>query len=214
MKLLSLLFSLFYFLHSYSYYSANINFKYFMLAETWPKSFCKQKQCIPNVPLQFSVHGLWPKNNTPPHTYKCTTDTNMVDLNNAKLKKVWPSLTGNNKGFWDHEWNQHGTCSTMLSVDYFNHAIILYEKNNIKDILKMPLNPGGAAALIPGGTAKSADIQKHIKVIIGFEPQLHCEKGSADLMEVRLCFNTDLVNPSYMNCPSHLVCPPDINLPL
>lgn len=78
MKLLSLLFSLFYFLQSYSYYSANINFNYFMLAETWPKSFCKQKQCIPNVPLEFSVHGLWPKNNTPPHTDTCTTDKNLV----------------------------------------------------------------------------------------------------------------------------------------
>ncbi|CAL5212144.1 unnamed protein product [Lathyrus oleraceus] len=214
MKLLpSLLFSMF-FLHFYFYYSASINFDYFMLAETWPKSFCKKNQCIPNVPLEFTVHGLWPKNNTRPHTYECSTDPNLVDDMDTKLNKVWPSLTGNNKKFWNQEWKRHGTCSKMSSVNYFNHAIVLYEKNNIKDILKKPLTPGGAAALTPGGAANSADIQMLIKSVTGFEPQLDCEKNSADLLEVRLCFDTDLSNPTYISCPSHLVCPRRINLPL
>jgi hypothetical protein len=67
-QLLLLLFSLF--IHSSS---ATINFDYFMLAETWPASFCQMQTCISNIPSKFSIHGLWPKNNSSPHTSQCTT---------------------------------------------------------------------------------------------------------------------------------------------
>ncbi|CAI8616370.1 unnamed protein product [Vicia faba] len=135
-----------------------------MLAETWPKSFCKQNKCIANVPSEFTIHGLWPKNNTPPDTYYCKGELFLLNPF-QKLNTVWPNLKGINKELWRYEWKKHGTCSEMVLVDYFNHAIVLYEKNNIKDILKMPLTPGGAAALIPGGIANSADIEMHIKIL-------------------------------------------------
>lgn len=43
------------------------SFDHFMLAETWPSGFCKylhynSKQCIPSLPINFTLHGLWPSN--------------------------------------------------------------------------------------------------------------------------------------------------------
>lgn len=42
------------------------SFDFFMLAQTWPTSFCKlpNNYCVnkPASPVKFSIHGLWPQN--------------------------------------------------------------------------------------------------------------------------------------------------------
>ncbi|WJX93877.1 ribonuclease T2 [Trifolium repens] len=182
-----------------------------MLAETWPASFCQMQTCISNIPSKFSIHGLWPKNNSSPHTSQCTTvalGKQELDPLKPRIENVWPSLTGNNFGFWDHEWTAHGTCSTMPAYDYFKLALDLYAKNDIKDLLqKKSITPGTKSI-------KKTDIENAIKSGTGGSaPQLNCEKKSGNLVEVRLCFDTS-TNPKYTNCPTYTNCPPDVYLPL
>ncbi|CAJ2673933.1 unnamed protein product [Trifolium pratense] len=203
---LFLLFSLF--IHSSS---ATINFDYFMLAETWPASFCQTETCISTIPSKFSIHGLWPQNNSSPRTTHCTSiklAENVLNPLKPGIENVWPSLTGKNIKFWTYEWMVHGTCSTMSEYDYFKLALDLYAKSDIKDLLqKKNITPGTAPI-------KRKEIEDAIKVGTGgSEPQLNCDKQSGNLLEVRLCFDTS-TNPKYRNCPTYTNCLTDVYLPL
>ncbi|XP_045810499.1 ribonuclease S-2-like [Trifolium pratense] len=183
-----------------------------MLAETWPPSFCQTKTCISTIPSKFSIHGLWPQNNSSPQPRQCTT-TKILEKELKPLKpriaNVWPSLTGNNFGLWNHEWTVHGTCSTMAAFDYFKLALDLYAKSNIKDLLqKKNITPGK-------GPINRKDIEDAIKVATGgLAPQLSCDQNSGNLLEVRLCFDTS-TNPKYKNCSTNTNCPlNNVYLPL
>jgi ribonuclease T2 len=36
------------------------------------------------------------------------------------MQKYWKAYDGNDEGFWEHEWNKHGTCISTLEPSCYN----------------------------------------------------------------------------------------------
>jgi ribonuclease I len=51
------------------YQCTSASFDYYMLSETWDPTFCKGQACK----AKFTLHGLWPQNNTGPQPSTCPT---------------------------------------------------------------------------------------------------------------------------------------------
>ncbi|KAF9975063.1 ribonuclease T2-like, partial [Mortierella antarctica] len=110
---------------------------------------------------EFTLHGLWPSHcNGSEVKERCDRDRELDDVENRlkqsdffkDMKKYWPSFLPipqqpNNKKFWKHEWNKHGTCVTTLDTDcgydvdqglyaYFNTTLALRKQYNIYDALE------------------------------------------------------------------------------
>lgn len=65
------------------------------------------------------------------------------------MSKYWKDNAGNDEGFWEHEWNKHGTCISTLYpkcyddytpqeevVDYFQKTVDLFQGLNSYKFLK------------------------------------------------------------------------------
>jgi len=81
----------------------------------------------------FTIHGLWPNYDSGGYPSYCD-DGDVFDADNLEKNTLnamnceWLSLTQPNDGFWDHEWNKHGTCSLSVlpsQEDYFSKALEL-----------------------------------------------------------------------------------------
>jgi ribonuclease I len=237
-KLILLLFSLF--IHSSS---ATINFDYFMLAETWPASFCQMQTCISNIPSKFSIHGLWPKNNSSPHTSQCTTkslrepEVCLILLLKCDILLLFILLYGVGNViiylylFYQLDPLKPRIENVWLSLTGNDFGLWEHEWKVHGTCSTMPYDYFKLAldlhakndikdllqkkSITPGTKSiKKTDIENAIKSGTGGSaPQLNCEKKSGNLVEVRLCFDTS-TNPKYTNCPTYTNCPPDVYLPL
>ncbi|KAI5389032.1 hypothetical protein KIW84_074619 [Lathyrus oleraceus] len=106
-----------------------------MLSETWPPGYCQNNRCDLTKPKlsKFSIHGLWPQQNTRPTVDPSPCQTTKLPKNNLD----WPSLTyTGNRAFWQAEWDKHGSCSLLKPIEYFTLTIDLYHRANIKEILR------------------------------------------------------------------------------
>lgn len=55
------------------------------------------------------------------------------------MQKDWPTLacpTGDGMKFWGHEWEKHGTCTSLDEHAYFETALNLKNKANLLKIFK------------------------------------------------------------------------------
>ena len=111
----------------------------------------------------------------------------------GQLSTMWPNIEigRSNVVFWAYEWNKHGSCSPFSQYDYFNHAISLYNQNNLKSML--------AAQNITPGTSHSIQvIFNAIQLHVGVQPLLVCFNRNY-LAEIHICF--DVTATSHTNCP-------------
>jgi len=92
-----------------------------------------------------------------------------------------------------YEWKEHGTCSTFLKIDYFQHAVNLWARENITAILEQD-------GITPGATYDQTKIITAIKTKTGSDPQLVCVAGNY-LAEIRLCLDPSTAT-QYMACPT------------
>jgi len=144
----------------------------------------------------FTIHGLWPENqdgtypeNCPGPRFNVSAISDLVPT----LNTVWPSNSGSNSAFWQHEWEKHGTCSTFPEYAFFLNTINLQAKYNVKAALER-------ASIIPGTkTYTTASINLAVQNYIGALPALHC--SSSKLVEVALCITKSL---TLANCPTSL----------
>ena len=86
----------------------------YVLAVQWGSTICitKGETCyekLKQIPVHsMSIHGLWPSLSSGATLPDCNSD-NLIDIIDngsetfLKMRKYWPSLTGTNKEFWDHE---------------------------------------------------------------------------------------------------------------
>lgn len=91
----------------------------------------------------FSIHGLWPEYSNGSWPEYCARsgagDARRAggagaEEQQAIMDCVWPSMTGPNEQFWDHEWYKHGTCSVDgvgNRATYFETVLRLHEKYNL-----------------------------------------------------------------------------------
>jgi len=152
----------------------------------------------------FTIHGLWPENkdgtypeNCPGPKFNTTAISGLI----SKLNVVWPSSSGSNTNFWQHEWEKHGTCSEFGENAYFQNTINLHAKYDVKAAL-------ANSKIVPNQAAKysKADIVNSITTNFGANPALKCT--SSALVEIALCITKGL---ALMACPttlgSYFTCP-------
>ena len=89
----------------------------------------------------YSIHGLWPQYSLNSYPTFCRTVNFSLDKLEPiidKLNKYWKSNRGDNKYFWKHEYEKHGSCMfyPISEFDYFNKTIQLYEYALVNNIIK------------------------------------------------------------------------------
>lgn len=93
---------------------------------------------------------MWPNSLDGNHPNFCSNNDINVDFFpnrlKEKLNKYWPSISSNNKEFWNHEWKKHGTCTDFTelknhgkysSMDdnilYFEKSLDIFENLKIEE---------------------------------------------------------------------------------
>lgn len=107
-----------------------------------PKSLCKYPggECY-ELAMQrckegdtkgtMTLHGLWAE-----WSNECkgaSFDYDLLSPIMPELLKKWiscPEDGGDNKRFWAHEWQKHGTCSGMDQLTFFNKTLALFDAHN------------------------------------------------------------------------------------
>ncbi|CAK8530183.1 unnamed protein product [Lathyrus sativus] len=171
---------------------------YYAYAQQWPNGACMNpaKKCNAQLPTTFTIHGLWPSNIVKPHPDSCAKSFNSSLINSLvpQLSNVWPNIEKGNTNvrFWGYEWNKHGSCSPFSQYNYFNHAISLYNQNNLMSML-------AAQNILPNGTSHPPqDFINAIQLDVHVQPLLVCVNRNY-LAEIHLCF--DAAASIHINCP-------------
>lgn len=123
----------------------------YVLAVQWGKTLCISggSSCetrLKNIPANhMSVHGLWPSLKSGARLADCNTgaEISIVDDGSATFqtaRKYWPSLTGANEQFWNHEYNKHGYCYSNKIKDfdykkYFAKTLDIFQSKKINTLI-------------------------------------------------------------------------------
>ncbi|KAM7461866.1 hypothetical protein LguiA_029987 [Lonicera macranthoides] len=137
-------------------YAQPVAYDHIQMVYTWIPTYCKDpsNSCNRRV-TNFNFHGLWPSN---AKGY----------VLRPYLGNYWPSLTTRwtNEKFWDHEWTDHGSCSSnaLPPLQYFTAANAQSKKTDIKQWLRVakpkPIQPLDSALF------KQSAIENAIKAVI------------------------------------------------
>ncbi|KAK6504454.1 ribonuclease T2-like [Arthrobotrys conoides] len=155
----------------------------------------------------WTIHGLWPDNCDGTWEEFCdksreTSDVTAVLKKFGKtetleyMNKYWKSNNNDDDGFWQHEWNKHGTCMSTYEpkcytnyqkdqaiADYMDKTVEIFKGLNTYNIL-------AAAGILPSDTATYTleALQAAVKRSPhGQEVVFNCKNGS--LREVWYHFN-------------------------
>ncbi|MBS0387788.1 MAG: ribonuclease T2 [Proteobacteria bacterium] len=97
-----------------------IPYDYFLLSLSWSPSYClthddDRAQCSRGY--GFVLHGLWPQDMDGGYPQHCASDAPLTAAAEARGAALFPSPR-----LMQHEWRQHGTCSGLGALDYFDAA--------------------------------------------------------------------------------------------
>lgn len=160
-------------------------FDYYVLALTWTPSWCEGDgdprdarpggQCDPARDLGFTLHGLWPQDESGGWPEYCETEARDPT---RRESAAMADVMGSGSLAW-YQWKKHGRCSGLEPDVYFGAARRLY------GALDLPVPTDGhasaaaiEAAFLDANPALSAD-----GVIVT------CGQGR--LQEVRICLTRD-----------------------
>ncbi|WP_348269973.1 ribonuclease T2 [Edaphobacter paludis] len=92
-------------------------FDYYLLNLSWSPEFCHSHPTAAECAQHraFTLHGLWPQNNTGPYIENCTDAPGPQDP--SAYSDIYPD-----PGLLRHEWKTHGTCSGLSADAFFNLA--------------------------------------------------------------------------------------------
>lgn len=97
--------------------TANQPFDYYLLNLSWSPEFCyshpNATECAEH--RAFTLHGLWPQNNTGPYIENCSDTPGPQDP--RAYSDIYPDA-----GLLRHEWKTHGTCSGLAPDAFFSLA--------------------------------------------------------------------------------------------
>jgi len=143
------------------------------------------------------MHGLWPSRaGERVESYPCVCDNRGFNASKVialtkDMLSYWPSYTGDNQKFWEHEWTKHGTCAgdtppLATEFGFFSTTLSLRAQHDIASHLKK-------ASIIPDAktTYSTSDVQAALKQIGGQAPLLGCVnlRGQQYLHEVSFCLD-------------------------
>jgi len=173
-------------------------FDYYVLSLSWAPTFClthadNSEECS-GKGYGFVLHGLWPQYDAGGYPEKCSTQFDLSAAADAKGRAIYPS-----EHLVQHEWQEHGTCSGLDALTYFNTADHATAAIKIPSALEAPrsnqrMTEDGIANLF-----QSANPQ-----LPGGAMTVACSR--AELSEVRVCLTKDLKPRScgrgvHSNCP-------------
>jgi ribonuclease T2 len=173
-------------------------FDYYVLSLSWAPTYCLThtddgEECS-GKGYGFVLHGLWPQYDAGGYPEKCQTQFDLSAAAAAKGRAIYPS-----EHLVQHEWQEHGTCSGLDALAYFNTA------DRATAAIKIP------AALEAPHSNQSLTAERIANLFQGANPRLPggamtvaCSR--AELSEVRVCLTRDLSPRScgrgvHSNCP-------------
>ncbi|XP_057459841.1 ribonuclease 3-like [Actinidia eriantha] len=183
---------------------------------SWPPTYCQSgKPCKSwdEIEKRFSLHGLWPADDTGKSSQKCpgpqfsdpaqlntclNTQENLV----KDLSDYWPSIIKDSKddSFWQHEWNKHGVCSSsnICTNTYFEKGVEQSKKlvNLLAELAQSGIVPSDTK-LYTAAEIKSA-VQNVIKTNNVY---ISCWtiNNVINLREIYICL--DKMASDYVSCP-------------
>lgn len=173
-------------------------FDYYVLSLSWAPTYClthaDDSQECSGKGYGFVLHGLWPQFDAGGFPASCPTQFELSADAAAKGRTIYPS-----ERLMQHEWKEHGTCSGLDALAYFNTA------DRALAVLKTP------AALEAPRSDQKLTMEQIANLFQGANPQLAASAltvtcNRAELSEVRLCLTRDLKPRScgrgvHSNCP-------------
>ncbi|OMJ29983.1 Ribonuclease Rh [Smittium culicis] len=154
-------------------------------AESWVPSKGNAKK--------FTIHGLWPdrcdgtwleegcdlsRNYTSTGSIVKSLDRSLYDV----MRKTWPSYDGDDSGFWDHEWNKHGTCLTpidpkcLLNYKKYDDLLMYFKQttdlNKKYDFYKALADEG----IVPGKNYTRSSMEAALFKNAGVRTVVRCNK--------------------------------------
>ena len=159
-------------------------FDYYVLSLSWAPTYCLTHtgdgaECG-GKGYGFVVHGLWPQYDAGGYPENCATQFVVTAEAQARGRTLYPS-----EHLMQHEWQEHGTCSGLDALSYFQTVDRATTVLKTPEVLEAPrasqsLNASQIAALFQ--TANPA--------LPGNSLIVACSR--ADLSEVRVCLTKDL----------------------
>jgi ribonuclease T2 len=173
-------------------------FDYYVLSLSWAPTYClthaDDSQECSGKGYGFVLHGLWPQFDAGGYPENCPTQFELSAAASAKGRTIYPS-----ERLMQHEWKEHGTCSGLDALDYFNMA------DRATAVVKIP------TALEAPRSDQSLAAEQIVNLFHRANPQvaegaLIVACNRAELSEVRLCLTRDL-EPRACGRGVHSNCP-------
>lgn len=161
-------------------------FDYYLLTLSWSPTYCAghpepaaREECGPR--RSFIVHGLWPQDESGKWPEYCRTVPPVPPEIVARERASMPNAT-----MIEHEWERHGSCTTLPAEGYFAEIDRAFAGVRIPEPLRHPEAPVSLA-------------RERVKALFatanpGLEPgmmALQCRPGG-QIEEMRICLDTGL----------------------
>ena len=163
------------------------DFDYYVMSLSWSPNWCAQTgdargdpQCGAGTGLSFTLHGLWPQNES---GYPAYCRTGARDPSRSDTAAMADIMGGSGLAFY--EWKKHGRCSGLQARDYFGAARQAYKSVMIPDVFKgldRDVN-------LPASVVEDAFIEAN-PGLARDQITVTCDRGMIE--EVRLCLTRDL----------------------
>lgn len=163
------------------------DFDYYVMSLGWSPNWCAQTgdargdpQCDAGRQLSFTLHGLWPQNETGYPSYCRTVARDPSRGDTAAMADIMGGA-----GLAFYEWKKHGRCSGLDARDYFGAARQAYKSVVIPDVFKR-LNRD---VKLPASVVEDAFIEAN-PALQRNQITVTCDRGM--IAEVRVCLTKGL----------------------
>jgi ribonuclease T2 len=159
-------------------------FDYYVLSLSWAPTYClthtdDSSECS-GKGYGFVLHGLWPQYDAGGYPENCPTESALSADAAAKGRTIYPS-----ERLMQHEWREHGTCSGLDALEYFDTA------DRARAVLKTP------PVMEAPRSAQSLTADRIVSLFQAANPQLPAGAmtlacNRAELSEIRVCLTRNL----------------------
>lgn len=162
-------------------------FDYYVMALSWNASWCAREgdrrgagQCDSREDFGFTLHGLWPQNESGWPEYCRTNARDPSRRESAEMADIMGS-----GGLAWHQWKKHGRCSGLSARDYFALSRRAYESVSRPAIFRqLPRDMEIAPKVVEDAFLEANPQFRADGVTIA------CRGGF--IQEVRICLDKDL----------------------
>ena len=163
------------------------DFDYYVLSLSWSPNWCaltgdarSDDQCNPRHDYTFTLHGLWPQNET---GYPSNCRATVRDPSKTETAAM-ADITGSGGLAW-YEWKKHGRCAGLTSTDYFALARRAYRSIVIPEVFSRLTKD----VTLPASVVEDAFLESNPTLT---PDQITITCDGAMIQEARICLTKDL----------------------